>query len=242
VLMSQQRLVPTDTVPIRRAASVLMLRERVDGLEVFVQHRVSTMDFAAGMVVFPGGRVDPQDGESVNRGELDAAIIEAHRQQWANTAVWDEGEGQAHQKAGEILAAALREVFEETGLRLQADQLFPWANWVTPQGFPRRFDTYFFVAALDPEQAPAHQTTEAVRSHWAKPAELFAAQERDELKMMRPTQRTLLDVMALDGIDAVISSTPLIHAVHPDPKDSLSANPVSAAELLTGNNQNPLSG
>ena len=39
----------------RLAASVILLRDADHGLEAFVQHRVNTMDFAAGMVVFPGG-------------------------------------------------------------------------------------------------------------------------------------------------------------------------------------------
>lgn len=220
-------------VPIRRAASVLMLRESKGGFEVFVQHRVSTMDFAAGMVVYPGGRVDPKDSETVASGALDESIISAHCRLWGNTAVWDQGETQAPQNTGEILAAALREVYEETGLALDPGQLFPWANWVTPVGFPRRFDTYFFVAALKADQEPAHQTTEAVRSDWAKPQELFAALERGELKMMRPTQRTLLDAMAQGTVDAIISSTPVINAVHPDPQDSHSSHPVRSTEIAT---------
>lgn len=61
--MTTSPIPPTPAeVPIRKAASVLLLREAAAGFEVFVQHRVNTMDFAAGMVVYPGGRVDLQDG------------------------------------------------------------------------------------------------------------------------------------------------------------------------------------
>jgi len=222
---------PAPAVPIRRAASVLMLREGAEGLEVFVQHRVPTMDFAAGMVVYPGGRVDPKDSETVARGQLDPVITRTHAERWARTSVWDQGEASAQQKSGEIMTAALREVFEETGLVLDPGQLFPWANWVTPEGFPRRFDTYFFVAALTANQEPAHQTTEALRSDWAKPQELFAALERGELKMMRPTQRTLLDAMELGTVQAIIANDSVITAVHPDPRDSHSSHPVRSTEI-----------
>lgn len=232
--MSQERLAPAALVPIRRAASVLLIRDGSEGLEVFVQHRVSTMDFAAGMVVFPGGRVDAQDQQSVNNGELDQTIINTHRQRWAHTSVWDEGEEKSYARAGEILCAAVREVFEETGLRLDPAQLMPWANWVTPVGFPRRFDTYFFVAALNAGQEPAHQTTEALRSEWARPEQLFTGLEQGTLKMMRPTQRTLLDVMETGTITEILRSTPIIRAVHPDPTDSMSAHPVRESELLSG--------
>ena len=46
-------------VQLRQAASVIMVREAANTLEVYVQHRATTMDFAAGAVVFPGGRTDP---------------------------------------------------------------------------------------------------------------------------------------------------------------------------------------
>lgn len=45
----------------RLAVSVVMLRDSPRGIEVFVQHRASTMDFAAGVIAFPGGRVDDVD-------------------------------------------------------------------------------------------------------------------------------------------------------------------------------------
>lgn len=220
----------TSDVPIRKAASVLLLRSAAEGFEVFIQHRVSTMDFAAGMVVYPGGRVDRQDGLAAQSGEFPAELLAEHSQQWKNTSVFSQGAQQAPFKAGEVLAAARREVFEETGLQLDAQQLHPWANWVTPAGFPRRFDTYFFVAALRDEQEPRHQTTEAVISKWVRPDELFAALERGEVKMMRPTQRTLLDAMERGSIEQIISSKPVISSVHPDPKDSQSGNAVRSTE------------
>ncbi|MFK0084636.1 NUDIX hydrolase [Glutamicibacter sp. NPDC090743] len=217
-------------VPIRKAASVLLLREAAGGFEVFVQHRVNTMDFAAGMVVYPGGRVDAQDGQAVAAGELDPALLSEHARQWARTSILGEGPDRAEHLAGEILAAARREVFEETGLLLDPGQLRPWANWVTPAGFPRRFDTYFFVAALRPGQEPVHQTTEAVISTWISPQELFDSLERGEIKMMRPTQRTLRDAMEQGSIEQIISIEPAISSVHPDPRDSLSGNAVRNSE------------
>ena len=57
-----QAFVPEE-VPVREAATVALIRDcRVGGgVEVFLQHRVSTMQFAAGMSVFPGGGVEPRD-------------------------------------------------------------------------------------------------------------------------------------------------------------------------------------
>lgn len=74
-------------VPVRPATSVIMLREGrgSDPLEVFVQHRVTTMDFAAGVVVFPGGRVDLADAETAPSLPLDAAAEAAHLRAWERT-------------------------------------------------------------------------------------------------------------------------------------------------------------
>lgn len=52
----------------RTAASVVLMREGVDGLESFLLHRHARMPFAAGMVVFPGGCAEPADGGPVGCG------------------------------------------------------------------------------------------------------------------------------------------------------------------------------
>lgn len=50
-------------VPLRDAATVVLLRDCPGGLEVYMQRRTSTLTFAAGMYVFPGGRVEEQDAD-----------------------------------------------------------------------------------------------------------------------------------------------------------------------------------
>jgi 8-oxo-dGTP pyrophosphatase MutT (NUDIX family) len=151
------------TVPqARLAASVILLRDAPDGLEAFVQHRVSTMDFAAGMVVFPGGRVDSVDGSGWDYPE---DLLQRHAADWSQSSIGSEP-GEAARKAGTVLSAAIREVQEEAGLSINAADLRPWANWITPTDMPKRFDTYFYVAKPSPGAAPQHQTTEAWQSLW----------------------------------------------------------------------------
>src|ERR1700712_2250954 len=43
------------------AASTILLRDTADGVEAFLLRRRTQMAFAGGMVVFPGGGVDPRD-------------------------------------------------------------------------------------------------------------------------------------------------------------------------------------
>ena len=54
--------------------------------------------------------------------------------------------------ADPVRACALRETAEETGVRLDEDDLVPWAHWITPELEPRRYDTYFFLAGMPPDQ------------------------------------------------------------------------------------------
>ena len=74
----------------------------------------------------------------------------------------------------------------------------PWANWVTPEGHPKRFDTYFFISALAPGVDPLHQTTEASESLWTPVNELLDDQENGRLKILPPTL-SILDELAEMG-------------------------------------------
>ncbi|WP_309132776.1 NUDIX hydrolase [Brevibacterium sp.] len=208
---AQARLTVDDpaSVPIRPAVSVLMVRDGENGLEVFVQHRVSTMDFAAGVVVFPGGRVDPSD-------ETRAASIEvrdpaAHTSAWKNSSIAEVADGWRA-----LLAAAVREIEEETGTVLDPSDLKPWANWVTPLGLPKRFDTYFYLAVVGEIQAPRHQTTEAHTSEWLRVDELLAEEAAGRLKLMRPTLVLLGELSTLGGTDELIALERRFDPVSPD--------------------------
>lgn len=95
-------------VPIREAATVALIRDaRVGGgVEVFLQHRVSTMQFAAGMSVFPGGGVEPRDHHGTRPWRGPAP------RWWANRFGIDEG------RAAAAVRGVARELFEETGVLL----------------------------------------------------------------------------------------------------------------------------
>lgn len=200
-------------VTVQRAASVLLLRETTGGLEVFIQHRAMTMDFAAGVIVYPGGRVDQQD--TAASGEVSDVVAAEHARRWARTSLGELGPEQARFASAVVAAAARREVREETGAELHTAQLHPWANWVTPVGNPKRFDTYFYVAALEPGQRPRHQTTEATDSQWIRPEELFRACDAGKVRLMAPTRATLQAVTRHSGLDEVLAQQAEIVPVRP---------------------------
>ena len=201
-------------VPIRDAATVILLRDGVDAAgtdcpQVWLLTRVSRMAFASGMTVFPGGRVDDADATlpwSGRRAEDFAAEFDC-----------------AVELARALVGAAVRETFEETGvllsdppadlsadqpeveagrvnfgdllrrhgLAIDADRLRPWARWITPaaEHNVRRYDTRFFVAVL-PEGAHARDlSTESSIASWSNVAQALAANAEGVL--MPPTRATL---------------------------------------------------
>lgn len=185
----------------------------VSDLEVFVQHRVSTMDFAAGMVVFPGGRVDHADSTG---WKFTDDVVEQHAAAWHRSSIAVEPASARH-NAGRVLAAAQREVFEETGLKLDATTLRPWANWVTPEDQPKRFDTYFYVACPSVGAEPQHQTTEASSSLWMPVRGILEAEAAGTLKLMPPTLVLLDELLALGTVAAVLAEERDIVPVRPQP-------------------------
>lgn len=205
----------TSPPPVRPAATVILLRDRPDGLQTWLLTRGSGLAFAAGMSVYPGGRVDDTDGA--------VELRPAGRAQQVAAAL-DMSVGSAHR----LLAAAARELFEETGvllaatwdgsartdiaaemaaarpaveageyrfaqllrdhrLAVDADALVPWARWITPESEPRRYDTVFFVAVAPPGVQPANVTTESATADWVDVRAVLAGGRA----LMLPTRVTL---------------------------------------------------
>jgi 8-oxo-dGTP pyrophosphatase MutT (NUDIX family) len=221
----------------RPAATVMLLRDSADGLEIFLLQRHSRMDFAPNTSVFPGGGVDDRDRNA------DIAWSGPDPAWWARQLNVDE------ELALALVCAAVRETFEECGvllagpaddpdalvsdvtvyhgardelannslafsdflrrehLVLRADLLRPWANWVTPeQGHTRRYDTYFFVAALPDGQHADGKTSEASSAKWALPAAAiddFAARRT----FLLPPTWTQLDTLPKYGstVDEILN-------------------------------------
>lgn len=189
----------------RVSVSVIPLRDGSDGLEVFVQHRATTMDFAAGAVVFPGGRVDEVDQATpVPVGEADVLA-------WARTPV-ARAEDPARE-LGVLLAAAVRELAEETGVDVEPARLLPWDSWVTPAGSPRRFDVSFFVLPVREDLGLANTTSEARHAGWEPVARLLEDRAAGRLTMLTPTRVILEELAALDargGLEVVVARRPVI--------------------------------
>ncbi len=222
-------------VPVRDAATVVLLRDGASGIEAWLLTRVRQMAFAAGMSVFPGGRVDRGDvdlpwsgppagefaarfgcAESTARALVGAAV----RETFEETAVLLTAPGaqlpaaRADVEAGRL---AFAQLLREHGLAVDAGLLHPWGRWVTPVGEARRYDARFFVAAL-PDGARAEDvTSESSVAGWAPVALALEEFERGERGLLPPTLVTLRSIAAFDRVSAAVAAAPArpLDAVQP---------------------------
>lgn len=95
--------------------------------------------------------------------------------------------------------AAVREVHEETGVSLEPDGLVPWHRWLTPVFEPRRFDTFFYLAALPEGQDPHLPPGEADQVRWLTPARALTEHGAGNLPMLPPTIMTLRELSTYDN-------------------------------------------
>ena len=185
----------------RLAATVVLVRDGADGIEVFMQRRAATMAFAPQMVVFPGGRVDPADLAT----ELDEDATNAVAAGFGIDAGTARG----------VLGAAVREVTEESGVRLDAGDLRPRARWVTPTFEPRRYDTFFFAARLPEGQDAVGETSETTEDFWGPAAALLAEGSAGTLRLMPPTIVCLEEVAAFTSVEDYLADVPPLDIVQP---------------------------
>ncbi len=177
--------------------------------------RSPRLSFSSGALVFPGGKVDPDDALH-DRREAAAPLPERESEL-------------------PLRVAAVREIFEETcvllarerrsgalitperasrlesryrravhngeigiaemalaeGLVLAVDLLVPFARWITPAHSPRRFDAHFFAAACPSGQVPVHDGIEAVDSVWLSPRQALADAAAGRRPILFPTRANL---------------------------------------------------
>jgi 8-oxo-dGTP pyrophosphatase MutT (NUDIX family) len=226
---------PTD-VPIRDASTVVLLRDGATGIEVWLLTRVTQMAFAAGMTVFPGGRVDDADADlpfgSTNATDVAtrfgcderlarALVGAAVRETFEETGVLlttPTADLSAYRTEVEAGAVGFAELLHEHGLAIDAASLRPWARWITPAGETRRYDTRFFVGAL-PEGAEAEDvTSESSSAAWIGVGDALEQAQRGERKMLPPTLSTLASLVEFATVLEVLAAADerVIEAVRPN--------------------------
>jgi 8-oxo-dGTP pyrophosphatase MutT (NUDIX family) len=145
------------------------------------------MAFGPGLHVFPGGKVDLHDSNGAPDEELAAAL----------------GGNVGAAEAAALRRAAIREVEEEIGVRLDDGAVFaPISQFTTPVFMPRRFSTWFFVADLPPDAVPVFAPDEVVDHAWLTPSAAFQRRAKGEIEMWVPTTTTLQRLLEVDARSA----------------------------------------
>ena len=199
------------------AATVMLLRDGDDGMEVFMIVRHHKSDVHAGALVFPGGRVDPEDYELAvdatvfpAQDGVDAAMaalrVAAVRETFEECGVLlarARGEealvsaarlrdiGAAHRAAMTSGERTFGAVLAAENLVLAPETMVYFANWITPERRTKRFDTHFFLAAAPSDQIALHDGVEAVDSVWIAPGTALERARAGTYDLRLPTQMNL---------------------------------------------------
>lgn len=171
-----------ETIP---AATLILFRERGAGPpEILIAQRAAGMAFAGGALVFPGGRLDPED--------------------WASAT--DHADLPSEDAAARV--AAIRETAEEVGydFGLGIHDLTPFARWLPKHRQARNFDTRFYIAQVAPDAPdPKADGGETVRAFWASAADVLAMCDRGEADVIFPTRRNLERLAQFASFDAALA-------------------------------------
>lgn len=182
------------------AATVIIARDREEGgdAEILMVERAEGMAFAAGAMVFPGGRIDQADRELGNQLEVEADLVAAVREAIEETAIPVGLSPLPNVELARELQLALIDgvpfaaLLETHGLELDASSFTPFTRWVPKFHAVRRFDTLFYVAeAPKGDWQPQIVPGECSSAEWVRAAEVLKREREGAARLIFPTRRTL---------------------------------------------------
>jgi 8-oxo-dGTP pyrophosphatase MutT (NUDIX family) len=243
VAIAADEMVPADA---RNAATVMVVRDSPAsaGVEVLMLKRPSSMLFAGGAYVFPGGSVDPADGQApiawhgpdaaefgrqlgatpeLARALVCAAVRETFEEAGVLLAGTADGEivvpdgpsWEADRAALTDGSVTFAELLASHGLVLRTDLLTPWARWITPTAEPRRFDARFFAAALPAGQRVQAYAAEADKMAWLRPGDALAAARKGEMSLLPPTATTLGEFTSATRVADIVGRERKVTPIQP---------------------------
>jgi 8-oxo-dGTP pyrophosphatase MutT (NUDIX family) len=205
-----------DAIP---AATLIVVRDRPDGPpELLMVERSEGMAFAAGALVFPGGRIDAADA---GLGPEHAGAVAAIRETVEETAVpvgltpVPDRETALRLQSELASEGDFAALISRAGLELDPAALTPFARWVPKFHAVRRFDTMFFVARCPPgDWRPTVVEKECAGAHWLTAQDALDRAERGEARLIFPTRRNLERLALHDDFEAIRADA-LDHPIEP---------------------------
>jgi recombination protein RecT len=220
--------------PLLQAATVLLLRDSPQGVQVLMTRRSMTASFAPGAYVFPGGGIEPDDEKYASNQPL--AVYEPARsaphfvasrnaqplQQitWALAAIRESFEELgivlARQKNGEwVTQAQVAQLDRHANFytqmlanefQLAALDVYLLAHWITDRDMPKRFEVPFLVARMPEGQTPVADDKEQFAPEWIRVQDALSRHEAGDFFMIFPTIRTLKRLAAYAKVDDVLKA------------------------------------
>jgi 8-oxo-dGTP pyrophosphatase MutT (NUDIX family) len=204
------------------AATLVLVREQSDGPpELLMVERAGGMAFAAGALVFPGGRIDDADRQLAGALAIEPAAVAAIRETIEETAVPvgvspipDAQTARGLQDAL-VSDAPLSDVLRANDLELDTSALTAFARWVPKFHAVRRFDTIFYVALCPPgDWQPRVIEGECSGAYWLTASDVLERDERGEARLIFPTRRNL-ERLAQHSSFAEMRADALDHPIEP---------------------------
>ena len=197
----------SDDAPFLDSASILIVCDGEEGLEVLMVKRHDNIAFAGGAYVFPGGKMDQGDLELCNNiptfpvgySEL---TYTAFREVFEESGLIIGSHNNASKYREALLTEEMSfsEIIKSANISFDMEAILPFARWVTPRIYPKRFDTRFFLAKAPKDQIATPDGHEAVDLKWVKPIDFI--REFREL-MMFPT---IINLKLLGEADTVMQA------------------------------------
>jgi glyoxylase-like metal-dependent hydrolase (beta-lactamase superfamily II)/8-oxo-dGTP pyrophosphatase MutT (NUDIX family) len=226
------------TATPKDAAAIILLRQNTDpsNPEVFWVKRSDKLAFLGGFHAFPGGQIDPDDGEVDVRNapnpETAAMISGAARELFEELGVLVVRGGEALTKGqrvsllDDLESGRMRwpKLLDHYELRLDANDFTFVGRWVTPPFNARRFDTWFFLVNCPPKQEPNVIAGELAGGEWLTARDAYACWLKDQVVAVPPTLhalRTLANGIVPDLVDRFLS----IREAHGQPERRITFRP-----------------
>ena len=221
---------------IRKAATVLVVRQGVSGVEVFMVQRPARGTFP-NLHVFPGGKVESADAQLSHlcHGLTGTAASRTLGIESGALRYWVTAIRECFEECGVLLAYRDGSLFEprdeaETArfdayrnaliagdenlptltrrenLVLATDRVLYFSHWITPASAPARFDTRFFVTAMPSGQRAAGHRRETVSGAWVTANQALAHFDAERWQMIHPTLTTLRTVARFATVDALLAA------------------------------------
>jgi 8-oxo-dGTP pyrophosphatase MutT (NUDIX family) len=224
------RLSAIEPVPLRLAASLLVLRDSDDGIEVLMVVRNKAMEFASGAMVYPGGKMMESDlpagmGDRLaghaGLDDREAGLrVAAIREAFEEVGLLPGGRAAAglagdadlvpispRRRAIDRGEADFADVLRGADLTVDVSGLVRFAHIVAPSITPKRFDTHFYAVAAPAGQTAVADGTEITEIVWATPAAAFRLGDSGARQVMFPTRMVLRRLAQFPTVAAALAGS-----------------------------------